>query len=210
MIIAVQMHTLQEVIQMEGRARRRMSHAAYDRAQRDIERVTVIPRAVVTVKAEQGGAKKGGRGKGGHGCSRKKKADCIAGDLAKCMWINGKCKSAATATPDTVAETKAAPDRVETRRTCYHVFAEAVEAERSKYESVMRALYLVSYGRDAFWNMRPSFVERGRADATEDATVRQRVIGHLKAGANRAAVVTMAAAKAGLDAWRYDASADTG
>jgi hypothetical protein len=57
----------------------------------------------------------------------------------------------------------------EVRRTCERVFADAVDAERGMYESILRALYLVSYGRDAFWARRPQFVEEGRDDGADDA-----------------------------------------
>lgn len=53
LIISVQLATLAAVIQMEGRLRRRFSHDSYPAAERDIERVTVIPRAVVERKTEK-------------------------------------------------------------------------------------------------------------------------------------------------------------
>ena len=298
LILSVQMRTLKAVIQMEGRARRRKMHDAYAAADRDIERVTILPRAVMT----------GPRYKGSRSCSGRKKAECADG----CAWTKGKgCTKEERAaaqdveappaeqslekrlqkrhangltTSDMMAVLKAlwseakvdpkyelgalappgwsdpeamkAVERgfVDTfrgrevkvdfhkvtaaalradnysafqaygiekarkimpkiegaakvvddavRRTCEQVFAESVKAERDRYEAILRALYLVSYGRDAFWNLRPSFVETGRAGAPEEPTRTQRVLTLLQAGARRAKAMGVAGWRA---AW-YDAS----
>ena len=202
LIVSVQLRALKAVLQMEGRARRRMSHAGYAADERDIERVTLIPRANVKISGNTSAV--GRRSQDRPKCAGKKKAECLEG----CTWVTGtgckavasEAKQAAAAAQDVAPATASA---VSVRRTCEHVFAEAVEAERGVYEAILRALYLVSYGRDAFWNLRPSFVESGRAGAPEDPTRAQKIGALLRAGARRAGAMGRAGWRA---AW-YDPDA---
>lgn len=186
LLISVQMRTLKAVIQMEGRARRRRTHSKYDHKDRNIERVVLIPRAKMEDK--KGAVKE---------CKSSRTKAACTGD---CEWVKGKgCVALATTAKKDVAPKEATA--AEMRRTCEQVFADVVETERSMYESILRALYLVSYGRDAFWKMRPSFVEHGRGGAPEDPTRTQRVMALLKAGYKRADAMSRAGWRA---AW-YDA-----
>lgn len=188
-VISVQFRTLKDVMQMEGRLRRRQAHAAYD-DDVPIERVVVIPRAVVAPKPTRASSP---------GCSSKRRADCAG----TCEWRPGKgCVALPAHAADDVAPPGATPTEV--RRTCEHVFHEAVLAERGVFEAIMRALYLVSYGRVAFWNLRPGFVEEEEGASAEPPTATQRVARLLQASGRRALDYATKLGGAGWDAFWYE------
>lgn len=148
-LVSVQMKTLARTMQMEGRARRRMSHAAYPKDERDVERVVIIPQY-------EGGPKtktsKPAKKDAGPNCNGLKKAECVA--TSGCEYSK-RCKKAGTdaaAADDVVAESV---PKVDIRRSCEAVFLDLVAQERVNYQRIMSALFEISYGRDAFWKRRP-------------------------------------------------------
>jgi len=135
LLVSVQFRSLKAMIQVDGRARRRMAHAAYGRGERDVKRFVVVP-------IRQDGA-----------------------------------------------------EEPQQQRLCESVFHDAVESERAFYEGILTALFLASYGRDAFWERRPSWVEE-REEEEEGG-----VASLLSRAAKRAAVHARAAATAAAEAW---------
>lgn len=143
----LQMDTAKSRIQMIGRAVRRCSHSSYPPHQRVVDGFTYLPKAVFTDIPE---------------IEEPKSTDTIEKIIDIMKRLDPKKMKTKNHSKKTHEQHRADASMLwktkvgdRTAQTCEQVLYHKVKDEYTLHNAIMGALYMASFGRDAFWERRP-------------------------------------------------------